>query len=134
MLRQLIYVSTARTDIRGAELERILATSRTNNARMGITGLLVHDSRRFLQYIEGEATAIIALYTRIAADPRHYGCEIIRQSDGETRQFGGWTMASGELADAGEFDSLVAQVTAATQGCDPLTSAHLRGFARTRAA
>ncbi|MEE2915447.1 MAG: BLUF domain-containing protein, partial [Pseudomonadota bacterium] len=68
MAYQLVYISSAIGRVDG---DAVLAVSRRNNARDGITGLLYADGRRFLQVLEGERAAVERAYQRIAADPRH---------------------------------------------------------------
>ena len=53
-------------------LEEILEQSRTNNAKAGITGILLFDSGAFFQVLEGGDEAVEALYARIQGDPRHH--------------------------------------------------------------
>ncbi|WP_125660171.1 BLUF domain-containing protein [Sphingomonas sp. 2R-10] len=125
---QLIYVSTART---GAtiDLARILASSRRNNRRDGITGLLHHRGRRFLQALEGEAAHVEAAYARIAADPRHHAMVVLSRREVATREFGDWAMA----ADDGT-GSIVAQVATLVEGAAPSVRGTFEGFAAMRAA
>jgi hypothetical protein len=66
---QLVYISTSREPITDRLLDDILSTSRRNNDRAGVSGLLVAGGRRFLQALEGPAAAVLATYARIAADP-----------------------------------------------------------------
>jgi hypothetical protein len=56
---QLTYISTAKAGIGDADIEAILGVSRVNNARDGITGLLVHDGVRFLQALEGDHQRVL---------------------------------------------------------------------------
>ncbi|HKQ10718.1 MAG TPA: BLUF domain-containing protein, partial [Rhizomicrobium sp.] len=65
-MRQLLYVSNTALEIGLNDLDRILTTSRRNNAMMGITGLLLFIDGGFLQILEGEERAVRELYTRIA--------------------------------------------------------------------
>jgi hypothetical protein len=89
---QLIYVSTIRP---GADvsLANILQVSQANNRRDGITGLLHANTRRFMQALEGEATAVDAVYARIANDPRHFALVVLSRRPIEVREFGEWSMA-----------------------------------------
>ncbi len=67
-MRQLIYVSSVPQQGPPPEPEAILAASQRNNARDGLTGLLYADGRRFLQVLEGEASAVAATIARIERD------------------------------------------------------------------
>jgi hypothetical protein len=74
-------------------LQSILATSRRNNERLGVSGLLVAGGRRFLQALEGPPAAVLATYARIAADPRHFAVVQLSCKEVAARQFGSWAMA-----------------------------------------
>lgn len=125
---QLIYVSTAR---RGdaVDLDDILAKSRRNNRRDGITGLLHVKGRRFLQALEGEAAQVEAAFTRIAADPRHFALVVLSRRTVGTREFGEWAMA----ADDGS-GGVIAQVATLVEGAAPSVRGTFEGFAGLRAA
>ena len=87
---QLVYISTAPRDLDVAE---ILRTSRRNNGRDGITGLLYHDGRRFLQALEGDQARVEATFERISLDPRHRAVVVLSRRLIEDREFGPWEMA-----------------------------------------
>ena len=56
-LTQLIYVSKATRALDKEELTTLLGKIRPNNSRLGITGILLHDSGSFLQVLEGVVIA-----------------------------------------------------------------------------
>ena len=89
---QLVYISTARAALSAAEHEAILVSSRRNNARCGVTGLLVVGGRRFLQALEGPDSAVLETFARIQADPRHFA--LVRLTCGPIAEtgFGDWSM------------------------------------------
>lgn len=90
MLRQLAFASRARPGLRASETSDLIATSRSNNARDSITGVLLYTGESFLQVIEGRDAAIGALWRRLLIDDRHRDlvCLFDRaESDG---WFGGW--------------------------------------------
>ena len=92
MILQLVYISTMRGPVGVEDCEDILAASRRNNARDGITGLLVVGTNRFLQLLEGPPSAVRAAYNRIKADPRHYAAVVISECTTEERACPGWAM------------------------------------------
>ena len=57
-MHQITYISTVAKGTTEDDLRAILASSRRNNARVGITGLLLHDGKRFLQVLEGESAPL----------------------------------------------------------------------------
>ncbi len=125
---QLIYVSTARNG-ELIDLDDILAISRRNNRRDGITGLLHVKGRRFLQALEGEAEQVEKAYARIAADPRHFALVVLSRRTVGSREFGEWAMA----ADDGT-GGVVAQVASLVEGAAPSVRGTFEGFAGMRAA
>ena len=117
---QLTYISTATPGLPANVVADILKASRNNNAAAGVTGLLLHDSRRFLQALEGEAALVNRTYERIKADPRHRAIVLLSSREIETRVFGDWAMAAQQVAagrgeDLAELvDTLTADVTDAS--------------------
>lgn len=131
---RLLYISTVRSEIDAVALEAIVNSARIANRAKGLTGLLVFDGRRFLQYLEGDETAVHALYTKIKADPRHYAVVTLRESHGNNRQFADWDMAMFAGLSAAEFDQQVERIMRLVENCDVLTAAELKGFVRKLAA
>lgn len=131
---QLTYISTV-TGTCAPELDVILAASRRNNARVGVTGLLLFDGRRFLQALEGEPAAVLQTYARIGADPRHRALVKLSERQIDTRDFGSWAMAC-ELIDQPVVEqTLTETVDALTQNvADASTRSLFRSFVRLRAA
>ncbi|KQN72017.1 BLUF domain-containing protein [Sphingomonas sp. Leaf62] len=125
---QLIYVSTARNGLT-VDLDDILARSRRNNRRDGITGLLHAKGRRFLQALEGDPAKVEAAYARIATDPRHFALVVLSRRSVEAREFGDWAMA----ADDGDGGA-VAQVAQLVEHAAPSVRGTFEGFAGMRAA
>jgi len=128
---QLVYISSALRTVTADDVSAILAVSRRNNARNGLTGLLIHDGVRFLQALEGERDAVEARIEVIRADPRHRALVVLSQREIAAREFGSWAMADravqrvmGDLALADTVDGLVADVP------DANTRELFRGFAR----
>ncbi len=132
-MQQLLYISTMRPTATGsAEMEAILSTSRRNNARDGVTGLLYYDGRRFLQVLEGEASAVTTAFERIRQDPRHRAIVTLSRRTIDAREFGGWAMACEEAgADA---DATMAQLVRLAANADPSVRETFLGLAGMRRA
>jgi hypothetical protein len=96
----LVYVSSATLPFSMAELLDLLARCRENNARLGVTGMLLYKDGNFMQALEGEETTVRALYARIARDPRHRNALLLLQGHREDRQFPEWTMGFRDLGSA----------------------------------
>ncbi len=134
MFYRLLYISTARKDFSADSLYDIMKSAQKRNRANKVTGLLIFDGRRFMQYLEGEENIVRATFARIELDLRHYAVVILKKSEGTERQFGDWDMAYRLSDTAGAFDEQVKQVAALTGNCDSLTVADLVGFAQKRAA
>jgi hypothetical protein len=92
MIVQVIYTSAAVHDLDDAELARILDVSVRNNARLGITGLLLYSARTFIQVLEGEQAVLDALLARIRTDPRHRNVDVLVRNEIREREFSQWHM------------------------------------------
>lgn len=117
-LYALLYRSRATRALDERDLLPILTSSLRNNARAGITGLLLYGPAEapppadddappstnvvpfdgpgvFVQWLEGPMDALRSTYDRISADPRHADVQML--GDGlvrrERRLFPSWAMA-----------------------------------------
>jgi len=97
MIRQVVYLSTARNPGSYEDLASILETARSKNGAMGVTGLLAHGGTLFLQILEGAPEAIDALMAKISADARHRSVRVIQDVIVDERSFAGTTMAARSL-------------------------------------
>jgi len=96
-LYRVAYVSNATRALGRQELDSLLATSRRNNERDGISGLLVYDAGAFMQVFEGPTEAIESLVRRIEHDPRHTSIVFLSAGPIEQRYFEGWGMDMANL-------------------------------------
>lgn len=71
---------------------RILMASRRNNPRRRLVGVLFYGDGCFFQCIEGERSAVQALFSRISDDPRHTDIRVLSMRDIEVRSFNDWSM------------------------------------------
>ena len=94
-LIQLVYRS--RSQIVGAEYEKLMATCLRNNPKRDITGVLISHSGWFLQVLEGTAANVNSLFKVIEEDPRHSDFLLLRFNAIATRDFSDWSMASIEV-------------------------------------
>jgi len=92
MLARLIYASEVAARLGPQELTHLLRQARMRNAVRGITGLLVFDSRYFLQVIEGAPDVINRLYLHMAIDSRHLRPTLLSYGMVESRLFAQWQM------------------------------------------
>lgn len=95
-LQQLVYRSQACTTLSEEQLIALLEQARAYNEPHGLTGLLFYYEGYFVQFLEGCATEVTPLYTRIAQDRRHQHVTTLYQGHSTQRVFTGWSMAFAE--------------------------------------
>jgi hypothetical protein len=108
---QLVYISTTRVDVGITECRAILQKAQANTAKLSITGLLLFNSKRFLQVLEGPDKYVDQLFKHIATDPRHRAIVELGRKTIADREFGGWAMAYDDGSSHGSAD-LASSVTA----------------------
>lgn len=91
-MRELVYISAARRHCDPAELAAILEPARKNNARLGVTGILLYDAGSFIQVLEGDEPVVRELFETIKRDPRHHQVLVLGERSIDKRSFGEWTM------------------------------------------
>jgi len=99
MLLQLVYVSSAVRPFSASDLVELLDSSRRNNAKSSITGLLLYVGGNFMQALEGEEPAVEALYRVIEQDPRHRLVTVVMRATSDRRLFPHWAMGFKEKAE-----------------------------------
>lgn len=121
-LYRLVYYSrnmiVGNGQVLDAAITSILATSRVNNERVGVTGALMFNSGCFGQILEGPLTAVEAVFERIQQDDRHSDVSLLGFDQVPERAFGSWSMGyvGNSPRDADHF-SLVGR----DSGFDPST-------------
>lgn len=97
-LVQIVYVSrstfTTMPPERGIEpsVARILAQSRTNNAKRGLVGALYFGDGCFFQCLEGRAEDVDRLYATLLKDPRHTDLKVLTRRGIPRKHFSNWAM------------------------------------------
>lgn len=113
-LHTLLYRSRAVRAFDERDLLPILMSSMRNNARVGVTGLLLYGPPDplpetddpppttiipfegpgvFVQWLEGPEEAVGATFERIGRDRRHTAVDVLARSTREARLFPHWSMA-----------------------------------------
>ena len=99
-LHRLIYASHSRLPV-GSDVNRavedIVAVSQRNNARVGVTGLLLHHENLFVQALEGPRATVNEVYRRVEQDLRHDKLRLIDSTPANERLFGAWSMCARTL-------------------------------------
>lgn len=91
-LKALVYTSRATMPFDPPVLEGLVADARKRNRQEDVTGVIVFDEGRFLQWLEGPADGVERIATSIQRDPRHRDIAILRKEDAGRRTFSNWDM------------------------------------------
>lgn len=111
------------------QLDSILSVSQTNNAAVGVSGMLLYSEPTFLQVLAGTRADGEGVYARIAADPRHGDLKRLVVEPIEPRGFGEWAMASVTISEE-DLEGLieVADLQSATASLATLDVERARGL------
>ncbi|MEP2237840.1 MAG: BLUF domain-containing protein [Maribacter sp.] len=88
----LVYKSIANT-LTSTQVDEILLESRDFNNRHAITGCLIYHEGFFIQYLEGNAEVVLALFEKIKIDTRHREVILLSKGNIYSREFDTWSMA-----------------------------------------
>ncbi|OYX36247.1 MAG: hypothetical protein B7Y99_02055 [Caulobacterales bacterium 32-69-10] len=94
-LFRLVYASRAALPVLArfeATVVEILAVSQANNARHGLTGLLLAHQGWFVQALEGPRRNVSQVFGVIGRDARHGQVEVMIGGPAGSRLFGQWSM------------------------------------------
>lgn len=97
MLVQLLYASRAAAGTDAATISAILQQAKQHNPQAGITGVLCHSQRFFLQFLEGGREPVNELYGQILRDPRHHDVTLLHYAEVKERHYSGWIMGQSNL-------------------------------------
>ena len=86
------------------DFSSILKTARTENPKLGITGVLLYDNGKFLQILEGEKFHLDALLENIKRDNRHNNMQILVDAPISARELEGWNMEAFDITNTEEKD------------------------------
>lgn len=96
MLVQLVFSSVA-TQESTTDSESILKQGRLHNQARGITGVLCHGYGTYLEALEGERSAVNAVYANILRDKRHRHVQLLDYEEISVRRFPHWSLGSVNL-------------------------------------
>ncbi|MDO6527389.1 BLUF domain-containing protein [Motilimonas sp. 1_MG-2023] len=91
-LYRIVYASTLSESFNSQDIEHILASSRRNNKKQDVSGMLLFSHRYFLQCLEGSRDNINQTYQRILSDERHCRVTIVSYENVTQREFCAWSM------------------------------------------
>ncbi|WP_256776155.1 MULTISPECIES: BLUF domain-containing protein [unclassified Stenotrophomonas] len=99
-LRAIAYTSVAFEGIQASDIDRILMAASSFNKVAGVTGVLMFDGTRFLQYFEGPEDGVDSVYQRVANARSHLHLRELARGTVATRHFPRWTMTSAAIEPA----------------------------------
>ncbi|MBA0434260.1 BLUF domain-containing protein [Stenotrophomonas maltophilia] len=111
-LHAIAYASEARADLQTTDLDRLLADATAFNRVAGVTGVLMFDGTRFLQYLEGPEDGIDSVFQRIVNARSHGQVKMLCRAPVLQRAFPRWSMGTRRI----EADLLAQIVEAAWPG------------------
>lgn len=88
----LAYSSVPTRPMSATDLGNLLLQARMFNASQGVSGVLLYDSERFLQYLEGPPDGVQRVWDRVSASPRHRELHVLWREPIDTRLFADWQM------------------------------------------
>jgi hypothetical protein len=116
-LTRLAYCSTATEALDDASFAQIVSQAHHNNAKHGISGLMMWHQRLIIQWIEGPAPELGRLWRNISLDPRHSSVVKLLHSHGHAqRLYGQWAMRPASLE---EMREIVNEARVATEQHQP---------------
>jgi hypothetical protein len=98
MLVRLLYASRAVGKIDCGAVQNIMQKSHAYNPSNGVTGILCHSEKVYMQVLEGGRDAINALYAKILRDARHTDVVLLHYEEISERHYAGWTMGQANLS------------------------------------
>lgn len=111
--KAVVYVSEAAPTVAGdrhslgsSKLGELVDDAARFNRYAGVSGVLLYDGARFLQYLEGPEDGIGVVYSRVRAATSHSGIVELQRASIGARRFPFWPMRW-LPADRGEIGSIV---------------------------
>lgn len=98
-IRAVVYVSSAGEEIAGdklglsnGKLDQIVDDAARFNRNAGVTGVLLFDGERFLQYLEGPEDGLSVAYSRVLGARSHSGIVELQRGRVGQRRLPFWPM------------------------------------------
>lgn len=103
-MKRIMYISTTTRKLSGEEIDEIGRRSTANNAKVGVTGMLLSAHEFFFQILEGEAAVVDRVLERIRQDVRHRDVLILKAEPQITeRYFAKWSMRTVRLDETSDL-------------------------------
>jgi hypothetical protein len=114
-LHAIAYASQAVPGLSTEQLEQLVERSADRNKLAGVTGLLLFDGWRFLQYIEGPDDGLAVIYSRITYSPLHNDVIELARGRVAQRRMPYWSMRWIPVEDAQLKEAAFSDWTTLTQ-------------------
>ncbi|MEP1448899.1 MAG: BLUF domain-containing protein [Paraglaciecola sp.] len=101
---QLIYVSDKIATFKPSDMDEILYKAQKNNAKHGITGLLVELPEHFIQILEGTQGNVEFTFNLICEDTRHKNIRVLLTEKTRAREMEGWDMGLSSDLEQSQID------------------------------
>ena len=106
-----VYISEVVSDISPKEFSQIISNSRANNLAKNISGILFYDGAHFFQYLEGEASNLAEVISKIEGSSQHQNIQLLYKNKLplEARKFANWELGYVDCVNhASIFDTFAA--------------------------
>lgn len=91
-MRAVVYESVLREGVDPDSVQLVLRDAVAHNRLAAVTGVLLHDGKRFIQYLEGPDDGMASALGRINNASSHTGICVLMDGDVLTRLFPNWAM------------------------------------------
>ncbi|MBH1863688.1 BLUF domain-containing protein [Stenotrophomonas maltophilia] len=91
-IRAVVYASQVAEGLSIDRLKALVADAARFNKLAGVTGVLLHDGTRFVQYFEGPEDGVASVYERVLQSASHTDVVELARGRVSTRQFPYWSM------------------------------------------
>jgi hypothetical protein len=88
----MVYESRAVAPLSELDLDGLVTAAQRRNREEGVTGVLIHDQGRFMQWLEGPQEGVARVWRSIRKDTRHTQVKVLGVSTTPVRLFGGSPM------------------------------------------
>lgn len=135
MHHAICYVSNATENFSEAEIDEFFQRWKEKNSKLGIKGILLFSEGHFFQVLEGERTAVLALFNEINKDRKHKDIIQVLGKDIEKGSLDGYLT---EHLTAGNFSrpELIREYCGSVKGMDHRTQEQIKtileSFLKTR--
>lgn len=107
-LSHCLYLSRFSGTVGNTGLRDLLSQARLNNHARAVTGALLFDGERFVQFVEGPVAVIDTLTRRLREDPRHHGFTLLGGGPLAMRRHRRWAAGYVDIDRVDEFEHHVA--------------------------